>query len=250
MTKKNREAVQVVKQDLALDIYLQNMLESISDQPIEATPEIPVKKATAEARPKPVAKEPETVVEKKITPPKPVINKAEKIAEVVAPQKTALPQVAQKVQPLSVMPDWSRQEFQALFFRIDKMTLAVPLTELLRTINYERKVTKIPGQPSWFLGLMDELDSRIGVLDTGQLIFGRIRGQRNLETQPFASILITADGKWGLACDEVLSIGKLEPEKIRWRTLRTKKPWLIGTDIDELTAVIDINKLVPHRKMK
>ncbi len=249
MTDKNREAVQVVKQDLALDIYLQNMLESISDQPVETVPEIPVKKSTTEAPPKPAAKAPKTATEKKIKPSKPVINKAEKKTE-VTPQKTALPQVAKKVQPLSVMPDWSRQEFQALFFRIDKMTLAVPLTELLRTINYDRKVTKIPGQPGWFLGLMDELDSRIGVLDTGQLIFGRIRGQRDLETNPFASILITADGKWGLACDEVLSIGKLEPEKIRWRTLRTKKPWLIGTDIDELTAVIDINKLVPHRKEK
>lgn len=129
------------------------------------------------------------------------------------------------------------------------MTLAVPLTELLRTIGFNRKVSKIPEQPGWFLGLMDELDSRIGVLDTGQLLFGKTySSKRNLQDKPYQSILITADGRWGLACDAVLSIGKLSAEKVRWRTYRKKRPWLIGTVIDELIAVIDIQTLVPHRK--
>jgi len=147
------------------------------------------------------------------------------------------------------MPEWARSEFQALFFKVDKFILATPLTELLRTIEVDKKPTKIPGQPSWFMGLLDTHEQRIGVLDTGQLIFGKTIGQqRDLEKQPFQRILITHDGRWGLACDEILSIGKLEPDKVRWRTLRQKKPWLIGTVIDELTAVIDVNHLVPHRK--
>lgn len=135
------------------------------------------------------------------------------------------------------------------FFKVDQLILATPLIELSRTIKMERKPTKIPGQPSWFLGLLDENESRIGVLDTGQLIFGKSRGSlRNLEENPFQRILITQDKKWGLACDEILLIGKLKPEKVRWRTIRQKKPWLIGTVIEELTAIIDVRQLVPHRK--
>ena len=89
----------------------------------------------------------------------------------------------------------------------------------------------------------------IGVLDTGQLIFGKNRGsQRDLEARPFKSILITRDKRWRLACDEILSIGRLKPEKVRWRTCRQKRPWLIGTVIEELTAIIDLQALVPHRK--
>jgi purine-binding chemotaxis protein CheW len=136
-----------------------------------------------------------------------------------------------------------------LFFKVDQLILATPLIELCRTIKLERKPSKIPGQPSWFLGLLDEHDCRIGVLDTGQLVFGKTRGsQRDLEENPFKRVLITQDKKWGLACDEIISIGNLKPEKVRWRTIRQKKPWLIGTVIEELTAIIDVKQLVPHRK--
>lgn len=151
--------------------------------------------------------------------------------------------------PLSVMPEWTQHEFQALFFKVDKIVLATPLTELFKTIKIEKPPTNIPGQPSWFMGLLDVRDRRIGVLDTGQLIYGKSRGQqRDLEHQPFKSILMTYDGNWGLACDEILSIGKIEPDKVRWRTLRKQKPWLVGTIIEELTAVIDVNQLTPRRK--
>jgi purine-binding chemotaxis protein CheW len=120
---------------------------------------------------------------------------------------------------------------------------------LSRAIKIDQKPGKIPGQPAWFIGLLDEQDSRVGVLDTGQLIFGKSRGgARNLETNPFKSILITQDKRWGLACDEILSIGKVKPEKVRWRTSRQKKPWLIGTVIEELTAIIDLEELIPHRR--
>ena len=154
-----------------------------------------------------------------------------------------------KLHPLSVMPDWAQHEFQALFFKVEHLILATPLTQLSRTIKIDRKPGKIPGQPSWFMGLLDEHDSRIGVLDTGQLIFGKSRGsERDLETNPFKSILITHDKRWGLACDEILSIGRLKPEKVRWRTSRLKRPWLIGTVIEELTAIVDLQELVPHRK--
>ena len=71
---------------------------------------------------------------------------------------------------------------------------------------------------------------------------------RNLDERPFSRILITQDKKWGLACDEILSIGKIKPDRVRWRTVRLKKPWLIGTVIEELTAIVDVKQLAPHRK--
>ncbi len=226
---------QIVQQEQALDIYFNNMLEGLLPKSEEAVTVNEVKTKTRKDKVAPVAKVslPARVVDK--TPKK---QSAEKIT-----------QLEQKIHPLSVMPEWSQQEFQALFFVVGKMTLAVPLTELLRTIEFNRKVSKIPEQPSWFLGLMDELDSRVGVLDTGQLLFGKTHAlERDLRENPYQSILITADGRWGLACDGVLSIGKLSGANVRWRTWRKKRPWLIGTVIDELIAVIDVQTLVPHRK--
>jgi len=220
---------QVVQQEIALDSYLSTLLDEIP-----SNTDLDQQELKVEAKPK---------IAKQVKTSTPVVEK------IIVKSDNQDSDVTKPVRPLAVMPEWARSEFQALFFKVDKFILATPLTELLRTIEVDKKPTKIPGQPSWFMGLLDTHEQRIGVLDTGQLIFGKTIGQqRDLEKQPFQRILITHDGRWGLACDEILSIGKLEPDKVRWRTLRQKKPWLIGTVIDELTAVIDVNQLVPHRK--
>ncbi len=218
----------VIDQDLALDSYLTTLLEDIpSTEELEKLGQ--QTKTGEKARKQTEQKD----------------NRSEKKTEKKL-EKTAQTTV---VRPLSVMPDWSQEEFQALYFKVDKLTLAAPLTELLRLIKFEKQPTSIPGQPSWFLGLLETHGQRIGVLDTGQLILGKSRGQqRDLEKQPFKSILVTQDGKWGLACDDIMAISKLEPEHIRWRTLRQKKPWLVGTVIDELIAIVDVEHLVPQRK--
>lgn len=233
--KQAKPQRQIVQQKLALDSYLSTLLDEVP----EAEP--------SDERP-PVVSMPE---EKPVEAPIRRVEVSEPLVvqplqnELVAFEKPA------KLHPLSVMPDWAQHEFQALFFKVEHLILATPLIDLSRTIKIDRKPGKIPGQPSWFMGLLDENDSRIGVLDTGQLIFGKLRGsQRDLEANPFKSILITQDKRWGLACDEILSIGKLKPDKVRWRTSRQKKPWLIGTVIEELTAIIDLQELVPHRKRK
>jgi len=225
---------QILQQGLALDAYLRTLLDEVpeADEPCQLNSETVQIKSTTKTKLEPIIRTEILAVPEKLLPVR--LVQAENPATLKA---------------LSVMPEWAQYEFQALFFKVDQLILATPLIELSRTIKLERKPTKIPGQPSWFLGLLDEHDSRIGVLDTGQLILGKNRGRlRDLTERPFQRILITQDRKWGLACDEILSIGKLKPEKIRWRTVRQRKPWLIGTVIDELAAVIDVKQLVPHRK--
>ncbi len=224
---------QVDHQEIALDNYLSTLLDKIPDNDfLDITEDHSISKT----------------LESEIAA-KHVRSVAVKSKKNIIRSGQADPKTTKTVNPLSVMPYWTQHEFQALFFKVDKLIMAAPLIELLRAIKIETTPTKIPEQPSWFLGLLDEKDHRIGVLDTGQLIFGKTIGQqRDLEKQPFKSILITLDGKWGLACDEILSIGKLKPDKVRWRTLRRKRPWLIGTVIEELTAVIDVNQLVPRRR--
>ncbi|WP_347988492.1 chemotaxis protein CheW [Methylomonas sp. AM2-LC] len=223
---------QIIQQGLALDDYLRTLLDEIpaADEAV----------VISENRVIEIVAKPEIELHSNAKTTALILASQTKLVEAENPAK---------INALSIMPEWAQQEFQALFFKVDKLILATPLIELSRTIKFEQKPTKIPGQPSWFIGLLDVNDNRIGVLDTGQLVFGKSRGsQRNLEKNPFQRILITQDKKWGLACDEILSIGKLKPEKVRWRTNRQTKTWLIGTVIEELTAIVDLQQLVPHRK--
>lgn len=228
----------IVHQQLALDAYLQTLLD-----------DVPEAEHAVDVKPLPLIAEPPVKPEDTLPVVAPVPKTTSKALVRKPPVKLVEAENPAKLQALSIMPDWAQYEFQALFFKVDQLILATPLIELSRTIKMDRKPTNIPGQPAWFLGLLDDQDSRIGVLDTRQLIFGKSRGgKRNAEDYPLERILITQDKKWGLVCDEILSIGKVKPDGVRWRTARQKKPWLIGTVIDELTAIIDVKQLVPHRK--
>ena len=214
----------LVQQELALDTYLRTLLEDLPAPEPSSEPAMPQAEL---AQPGP-AMQPE-----------------------LGPVEAADGQAASAVKfPLAVMPEWAQQEFQAIFFKVGPLTLATPLTELMRTIKLDRPVTKIPGQPSWFLGLLEDQRRKIGILDARPLILGKSEGlKRERVEQPFKSLLLTRDGQWALACDELLSIGKLKTEQVRWRTRRERRPWLIGTVIEQLTAVIDVNQLTPRRKV-
>lgn len=150
---------------------------------------------------------------------------------------------------LSIMPKYAQDEFSALFFKVGNLVLAAPLTDLSRAIRFDGKVTKIPQQPLWFMGLKAELEQKIGILNMAYLIQGKSRaGIRDYQQKPFTNVILTEDGQWGLACDELLTIAKLTSEQIRWRTDRKSKPWLVSTVIEQLVVVVDINELVPKRK--
>ncbi|PKM11702.1 MAG: chemotaxis protein CheW [Gammaproteobacteria bacterium HGW-Gammaproteobacteria-3] len=225
-------APHILHQELALDTYLKTLLEelpvAVPSPPPEATPATPPR--TLQPVTKPLVKNPVK---------QPQTLKAKAVRQEFPP--CAL--------PLAVMPEWAQHEFQAIFFKVGPLILATPLTELSRTLKFGRVITKIPKQPSWFMGLLEDQGKKIGILDTSQLILGKSKSlNRDLIEQPFKSMLVTQDGNWALACDEVLSIAKVTPEQVRWRTDRQSRPWLIGTVIEELTAVIDVSRLTPRRK--
>ncbi|MCF7971540.1 MAG: chemotaxis protein CheW [Methylococcaceae bacterium] len=227
MNKLNLVALkQIVEQEFALDSYLATMLAEIPSTELIEEQEQQVKQAVP-----PVA-EIQTLAVKEYD--------AELIVDMAS---------SQPIKALSVMPKYAQGEFSALFFKVGNLVLAAPLTDLSRAIKFDGKVTKIPQQPLWFMGLKAELEQKIGILNMAYLIQGKSRaGARDYQQEPFTHLILTEDGKWGLACDELLSIAKLVPEKIRWRTDRQNKPWLVGTVIEQLVVIVDINELVPKRK--
>ncbi|MDF1584548.1 MAG: chemotaxis protein CheW [Methyloprofundus sp.] len=229
MIKTNPVAAkQIAEPELALDAYLATMLAEIPATELIEEQEQQVKQVIS-----PAIKVQAIAVKKQKQQTELVVD--------VASSKV--------VKALSIMPRYAQDEFSALFFKVGNLVLAAPLTDLSRAIKFDGKVTKIPQQPLWFMGLKAELEQKIGILNLAYLIQGKNRaGTRDYQQQPFKNVILTEDGQWGLACDELLAIAKLTPEKVRWRTDRQNKPWLIGTVIEQLVVIVDINELVPKRK--
>lgn len=138
-------------------------------------------------------------------------------------------------------PAWGDDTFQALLFKVNGLTLAVPLVELSGVQEWEGdKVTPLPGHVPWYLGLMPYRERTVPVVDTAQLVMPADR-QANIRPwqERLRHVVFIADGAWGLACDELAEVVTLRPDEVRWRTSRTRRRWLAGTVIEHMCALLD-----------
>jgi len=238
MSKQDATRKPFMEPDLALDSYLSTLLMSLPS--VDSEEEESDKKSEV------------VLVEPAVTLPLP----APKVVEPLPVQqdvKQALPKVDNsamitKEKALVVIPSYTQEEFSALFFKVGNLVVAAPLIGLSRTLKFEGNLLKIPQQPVWFMGLKLDQGVKVGILNMAYLIQGKSRAsKREYVNDPLKNIILTEDSKWGLACDEVLSVKKIIPNKVHWRTNREKKPWLMGTIIEDLVVIVDINKLVPQK---
>ena len=227
-------------------------------------------KVTTKAEPKTEAK---TVVESKVTasvpeiikpaleitkPPKEIVEpkaKAPAAEVIITPQQTGDP--VADLDPNAVIdstlgderlppakpwsdngrPEWAQGRFECLLFKVAGLKLAVPLVTLGSIHQIERKFNALPGQFDWFIGILQTPTGNIKVLDTALCVMPERYEAKFREELQF---VISLHGfGWGLACHELLKSITLEPEDVKWRSKRGKRPWLAGTVVDQMCALVD-----------
>ena len=52
-------------------------------------------------------------------------------------------------------------------------------------------------------------------------------------------ILLVDDYKWGLACDSIGDVVWLTKDEVKWRQNKQTRPWLAGTSLQHLCAIMD-----------
>ncbi len=135
-------------------------------------------------------------------------------------------------------PVWAQQKFEALLFKVSGLTLAVPLIALGQIQPLNEALTPIFGQADWFMGLQPTPMGRVRTVNTAKFVMPERYHESFLKT---AKYVISIDGlQWGLAVDSVNQPIALEPGDVKWRTERSKRPWLAGTVKSHMCALIDI----------
>lgn len=135
-------------------------------------------------------------------------------------------------------PAWAQERFECLLFNVKGLTLAVPLVELGGIIKIEDEPTPLFSQPSWFLGLIRSNNMNVAMVDTAQWVMPKALIDKH--TEPYELIIRIHESHWGLACNAVDKSITLEPEQVRWRSSVTRRPWLAGTVIEHMCALIDV----------
>ena len=180
---------------------------------------------------------PPPVVEAPLTMPS--VPTLEPVVELeVAPQ---LP-----CEPVEAVPDahpgWGEEPFECLLFDVAGLTLAVPLVCLGSIYPLAgQELTPLFGQPDWFLGILPSQSGNLKVLDTARWVMpDRYRDDFREGLQ----YVISVQGyEWGLAVHQVSRSIRLDPSEVKWRTQRSQRPWLAGTVIEHMCALVDVTAL-------
>ncbi|AHZ72262.1 MULTISPECIES: CheW domain-containing protein [Pseudomonas] len=139
-------------------------------------------------------------------------------------------------------PAWAAEPFECLLFDVAGLTLAVPLVCLGSIYSLAgHELTPLFGQPEWFLGILPSQAGNLKVLDTARWVMpDRYRDDFRQGLQ----YVISVQGyEWGLAVHQVSRSLRLDPNEIKWRSHRGQRPWLAGTVIEHMCALLDVSAL-------
>ncbi|QKZ03645.1 CheW domain-containing protein [Pseudomonas eucalypticola] len=258
-----RPVTLATKPQVALQSYLDGLLQDATEE-LEASPDVlddfqaaVLEEQIRDARPEPKSVAvPEPVVVPVPQPvPVPVIS--EPAAQVSPPAADIV--VAQPVEPVAEVhravppgavppaqvdgrPSWGAEPFECLLFDVAGLTLAVPLVCLGSIYSLAgHELTPLFGQPNWFLGILPSQAGNLKVLDTARWVMpDRYRD----DFQQGLQYVISVQGyEWGLAVHQVSRSLRLDPSEIKWRSQRGQRPWLAGTVIEHMCALLDVSAL-------
>ncbi len=200
-----------------------------------------------ETQSKPLAAR-ETVFQ--VAEPKPVENPADDLpsVEVEEPEPPAIstPESVAEESDLSRWldngrPVWAQQRFDCLVFVVDGLKLAVPLILLGNIHPLDRDLTPLFDQPEWFLGLLPVQKGRnLRVVDTARLVMPERYRPESVNELAFGVGVYGSD--WAFGCHQIEGSISLEPDAVKWRSTRTSRPWLAGTIIDRMCALVDLHE--------
>ena len=257
---------------LALQSYLDSLLQDATEElspEIESQPETiefgavldefhaaVLEEQARDAQQSRVAAEPMVAV----VEPEPPIALAviEAPAPILAPVSTVAPLLQTLVPPVVEVhlppsntpppvqtdgrPAWAAEPFECLLFDVAGLTLAVPLVCLGSIYSLAgHELTPLFGQPEWFLGILPSQAGNLKVLDTARWVMpDRYREDFKQGLQ----YVISVQGyEWGLAVHQVSRSLRLDPNEIKWRSHRGQRPWLAGTVIEHMCALLDVSEL-------
>jgi purine-binding chemotaxis protein CheW len=146
-----------------------------------------------------------------------------------------------------ILQDSLDERFQALFFEVAGLTLAVPLIEL-GGIHEITKIAPIIGNPDWFMGVMLKNEDKFNVVDSARWVMPEKYNDEMAENLNYQFIINLGKTPWGLTCESLVNTVELSKSDVKWRTNTGKRPWLAGMVKEKMCALINVAELVKMLK--
>ena len=134
-------------------------------------------------------------------------------------------------------------DFQAMFFEVAGLMIAVPLIELGGILNND-KITSLMGKPDWFKGVMLRREDKISVVDTARWVMPEKCDEALISALNYQYIIMLSDSSWGLTAESLTDTVTLKQEDVKWLDTPNKRPWLAGLVKNRMCALLDVKSLI------
>lgn len=194
-----------------------------------------VKTATAKLAPPvaPARAEVPSVVVPEVEPSSREVPIAQRLGSVAAAEPAAT----------SSKKDYRQGRFQALFFSVAGLKLAVPLTEL-GGIHQLGEINSLFGKPAWFKGVMLYRQQKISVVDSARWVMPEKCDQDLLEKLNYQYVIMLGNSNWGLSCETLINTVSLEQDEVKWRETDGKRPWMAGLIKQHMCVLVDVEAMI------
>ena len=183
----------------------------------------------------------EPKIEKPLTAPTatPAVSKVEPAVRATVAITTPPP-----IAPAAtVVKDYRAGKFQALFFEVAGLKVALPLKDL-GGIHQIGALNTLPGKPAWYKGVMLYREQKINVVNTAMWVMPEKYDQALAEKLNYQYVIMLGKSSWGLACETLVNTITLEQDDVKWRSAEGKRPWLAGLIKQHMCALLDVDALV------
>jgi purine-binding chemotaxis protein CheW len=134
-------------------------------------------------------------------------------------------------------------DFQAMFFDVAGLIIAVPLIEL-GGIHQIGKLNSLMGKPEWFKGVMLHREEKINVVDTALWVMPEKCDDKLIDSLKYQYIIMLNDSSWGLMAENLIDTVTLSQDEVKWQEPTNKRPWLAGLVKEKMCALLDVSALI------
>jgi len=224
---------------------MKNYLSELLTEP-ESTEELPKQSIAKSASSRPLAHKENQSLEnllKKVNQPEEITPEEEAVA-VTEIELLPISSQKSKAESLSESRKSYRQgDFQAMFFDVAGLIIAVPLIEL-GGIHKVDKTNSLMGKPDWFKGVMLYRDEKINVVDTALWVMPEKCDEKLKSSLNYQYIIMLNDSSWGLLAENLIDTVVLSQDEVKWLDSSGKRPWLAGLVKEKMCALLDVSALI------
>ncbi|WNO61774.1 chemotaxis protein CheW [Rheinheimera sp. MMS21-TC3] len=181
-----------------------------------------------------------------VSKPKVAVKPKENIAAVAAvtlkkQTDTLLTETTQST--VTAEKEYRTGRFQALFFELAGLKVAVPLKEL-GGIHKLGRVNSLFAKPQWFKGVMLYREQKINIVDTACWVMPEKYDQQMQQQLNYQYVIMLGQSNWGICCESLVNTFVLEQEDVKWRQVEGKRPWMAGVIKEHMCVLLDVDVMI------